>query len=334
MPHEVGVAAINAALRSTADPGRMELSFFGGEPLLEAARILKWMEYARTAADQAHKQVRFSLTTNGTIATLDAWQVMRAEDLDLTISYDGLPEAHNRHRVDSSGRSTAHLVESTLRQLLAESQNVMVNAVVRPDTLAALPAGLEYLWDLGAVHVNLSLDLWTSWLPADAQRLETCIDELADLWLHHLPSRSLSWFDVKAAELMGLPSEETVRCSFGAGEVAVAPSGNLFPCERLIGEDRPENPMRLPGHVLSQPDFLSFAPNPFARCGACSQCALNSMCNTDCRCSNFIRTGNPNKPDGLLCRLNKAISRSTARVLSSPQITVRNLEKRKDSYAL
>jgi uncharacterized protein len=164
--------------------------------------------------------------------------------------------------------------------------------------------------------------------------LETCIDELADLWLHHLPSRSLSWFDVKAAELMGLPSEETVRCSFGAGEVAVAPSGNLFPCERLIGEDRPENPMRLPGHVLSQPDFLSFAPNPFARCGACSQCALNPMCNTDCRCSNFIRTGNPNKPDGLLCRLNKAISRSTARVLSSPQITVRNLEKRKDSYAL
>ena len=334
MPYQIGVAAIDAALRSTADSGRMELSFFGGEPLLEAAQILKWMNYARTTADRAHKQVRFSVTTNGTITTPDAWQVMRAEDLDLTISYDGSPEAHNRHRIDSSGRSTAHLVESTLRKLLSENQHVMVNAVVRPDTLAALPSGLKYLWNLGAVHVNLSLDLWTTWLPADALNLEACIDELADLWLLHLPSGSLSWFDVKAAELMGLPSEETVRCSFGAGEVAVAPSGNLYPCERLIGEDRPENPLRLPGHVLSQTDFLHFAPHPFARCAPCSQCALSSMCNTDCRCSNFIRTGNPNKPDGLLCRLNKAVSRSTARVLSSPQTSLPNLEQRKDSYAL
>jgi sulfatase maturation enzyme AslB (radical SAM superfamily) len=49
MPSAIGAAAIECALQSLAAGGLLELAFFGGEPLLESARILEWMDYGRSA---------------------------------------------------------------------------------------------------------------------------------------------------------------------------------------------------------------------------------------------------------------------------------------------
>ena len=121
-----------------------------------------------------------------------------------------------------------------------------------------------------------------------------------------MPEHALNWFDEKAAELSGLPATGA-RCGFGDGELAVAPSGNLYPCERLIGADSPNHPLRLPGHALDgQPDFTPHAAAPGKQAVACRSCAVAGMCNAHCRCANFVRTGDLRRPDGLLCLLNQA----------------------------
>jgi uncharacterized protein len=222
MPWQIGVAGIDRALQSTGDCGLLEIAFFGGEPLLESGQILDWMAYARTASTTSGKDVRFSLTTNGTISNAQAWQVMNTSDLELTVSCDGAPAIHDRHRLDASGGKSSLPVESTLRRLLSDGREFTVNAVVRPDTLEMLPTGLAYLHDLGACRVNLSLDLWTCWTAGDGDRLEQCVIRAAELWHQWLPGFSINWFDVKAAGLASLPStEKSPRCGFGAGEVAI-----------------------------------------------------------------------------------------------------------------
>ena len=307
MPARIALAAINRALASLVTSGRLELSFFGGEPLIESARILEWMDYARSRAQADGKQVRFNVTTNGTVTHRDAWRVMMSNDLDVAVSFDGSPEMHDRHRRDAQGQGSAAAVEATLRQLIDSGKQVRVNAVVRPDTLDQLPDGLIYLHDLGIRQVDLSLDLWTAWTVGDGRRLEHVINRAAELWRAWLPEFALNWFDVKAGVLAGIPFlHADTRCSFGDGEISVAPSGRLYPCERLIGEDRPGHPLCLPGHVMDGNDFLGFKVTPFKTCDACSDCILNPVCDTGCRCSNFVRSGDVNRPDGLLCILNKA----------------------------
>jgi uncharacterized protein len=317
MARETGEAAIGRALCSLAPGGRLGLGFFGGEPLLEAGHILEWMVHARAAAAEAGKQVRFHMTTNGTITHAEAWQVMLAGDLTLAVSCDGSPRLHDRHRRDTQGRGSAAQVEATLRRLVETGKFFTVVFVVRPDNLDDVPEGLEYLHALGVRQVDLSLDLWTTWSSDDGRRLQQLIQLAAGLWRSWLPDFGLSWFDSKAGALAGAPAEEiSTRCGFGGGEIAVAPSGNLYPCERLIGEDAPIQPMRLPGHALEGRDFLTLAPAAFARHEACTRCALLTACDTTCRCSNFIRTGDQNRPDGLLCLLNKATASASAKVLA------------------
>jgi uncharacterized protein len=317
MPLETGKAAIDRAFRSLVPQGRLNLGFFGGEPLLETGRILEWMDYSRNRAREQNSCVRFNVTTNGTISTCEAWQIMMAEDLDLAVSFDGNPAAQDRNRVDTYGRGSSEKVVATLKQLVAGGTSFRVIAVVRPNNLEVLTKGLNYLHELGVRQVELSLDLWTAWTAGDGIRLQKFIEDAAKLWRRWLPGFSLNWFDAKLAGLARIPAaEESTRCGFGAGEIAVAPSGRLYPCERLIGEDRLENPLRLPGHALEGQDFLDNSTAGLRRLEACTRCALVETCDTVCRCSNFVRTGDVNRPDGLLCLFNKAVTEATARMFA------------------
>jgi uncharacterized protein len=109
-----------------------------------------------------------------------------------------------------------------------------------------------------------------------------------------------------------VPANPTSRCGFGNGEIAVAPSGSLYPCERLIGADPPNSPLCL-GHVSDGDDFVQPAPKGERREESCTSCALLKTCNTTCRCSNYVRTGDVNRPDGLLCLLDRICTREAIR---------------------
>jgi uncharacterized protein len=190
--------------------------------------------------------------------------------------------------------------------------------VVRPDTVEELPRGIAYLRSLGVRRVEPSLDLWTSWNDDDIARLDRVVARCADLWRDGLPLFGIGWFDEKASFAITdhAAIEPTARCGFGAGEIAAAPSGNLYPCERLMGEDDPSNPMRLPGNVLDGGrDFLNRHPKGRRDDNACRVCPVADMCNTDCRCSNYVRSGSVSRPDALLCRWNQACLNETARAL-------------------
>jgi uncharacterized protein len=245
---------------------------------------------------------------------------MTRPELSLAVSFDGLPEVHDRHRRFPGGAGSSGTVLRTIRRLLDAGKAFRAVMVVRPDTLEWLADGVAFLRGMGVGCVEPSLDLWARWTEQDVARLEAAVGKLADLWGERLDDLSVGWLDEKAALLARLPIGPCARCGFGDGEIAVAPSGRLYPCERLIGEDAEDNAMRLPGHALEGEDFLGFPAPPARESAPCSECDARALCSTTCRCSNYVRTGQCGLPDGLLCALNRACLRETARVLSRKEL--------------
>lgn len=315
LPDHFGRKAIDRAYASLFPQGTLELGFFGGEPLLEAHSILAWITYAMAEGKEQNKKASFHLTTNGTLFSETAWKVLLHPEVDVAVSCDGLPEIHDRHRLGIESQKTSALVLQTLHRLLEEQKTFRVVMVIRPDTVAFAEEGVRFLKSQGVSSIDFSLDLWASWTAEDLTTLTDSIKACATLWGESFPSLRLNWFDEKFVELAQIPVQSCSRCGFGQGEVALAPSGNLYPCERLIGEDRGD--LQLEGHVLDGHDFLSLHPSKKRDHDACDSCCLNELCNTFCRCSNYVRTGKVNTPDRLLCHLNQVCTQETARVLNS-----------------
>lgn len=321
MPLTVAERAVARATASLQRGGTLDVGFFGGEPLLETERIEQIIAMTHRHVAGTGINTQFSLTTNGTVTTPSAWSLMLRPEMTLAVSCDGLPEIHDRHRRFPDGGGSAALVYATIRGLVAADKVFAVAMTVRPDTIGRLVEGVRYLQSAGVRRIEPVLDLWTDWPAPAMEQLERAIAELAPLWRDGLPRFSISWFDETAARLGGLPVLGERRCGFGCGHVAVAPSGRLYTCERLIGADAPDNPNRLPGRIEEEPDFLRFTPAPGRAADPCEGCAIRDYCNTTCRGSNLIRSGHVDRPDRLLCKLNRWCVRETGRVLQEAAST-------------
>jgi uncharacterized protein len=311
---ELGRRAIDRAAASVEPHGLLSVGFFGGEPLLAPELMDELAQHARRQAAQHDLRLRLAFTTNGTVDTPAAQRLMTSPDIHVSISHDGLPAVHDRHRRTADGRGTCAQVERTIGRLQRADKDVTAVMVIRPDTLRSAPEGLSHLLGLGMGDVVLSLDLWTSWAEVPPEDLSHAIGRLADLWGAHWPHADINWFNEKTARLLGRPLQ-TARCGFGRGEVAVAPSGRLYPCERLIGDDAGGHPLLLPGHAADGGSFLDLPEPDALDPGACAGCGTAALCGTDCRCSNYVRTGHVARPDRLLCLHDRFCTQHTRRVL-------------------
>lgn len=321
MDQAVARHAIDCAIASLSPAGKLHLSFFGGEPLLEPRLIEDCIEYATGRAAPAGITLGLSITTSGTCTDPAAWRIMTRPELELAVSCDGTAGVHDRHRRRADGGGSHEMVVATMRRLLEAGKSFRAVMVVRPDTLDELADGIRFLHGIGVRYVDPVLDLWARWSEQDIERLEKATTAAAAAWRDGLPWRGIGCFDEKAVKLARLPLADCVRCGFGRGEVAVAPSGRIYPCERLVGDDDGSSPMVL-GQVSQCSDFLSLPAAPGRSDPQCDGCEMVGMCTTYCRCGNYVRTGDVRRPDLLLCTWNQACLTQTAEALHalSPEV--------------
>jgi uncharacterized protein len=119
---------------------------------------------------------------------------------------------------------------------------------------------------------------------------------------------SVSFIDRKIEATL---DEHCRICSFGEMEIAVAPSGNIYPCERLIGDDTGEVSL---GNVHSGFDIPKRQEILRARGCAyseCETCEIQTRCQNSCGCTNYSLSGSINMPTPILC-FNEKLSISIA----------------------
>ena len=287
---------------------KARVSFFGGEPLLERGLMTKAVTYARKK-ERALKNIplRFSITTNGTLVDVDILALMKREQFHLVFSLDGCREAHERTRPFAGGASSFDIIVENLERALAEIPSVETISVIDPDNVDLLPDSFSFLMDLGVRNLNFSLNYEADWQDADLSRLKTALDQTAERYVHYYKEGtdfSLDLLDAKIVTHLKGGYACRDRCKFGHEELCVAPSGTLYPCERLVGEDTRMDVTI--GDVRTGIDLgkvIALKKRKDRPDKDCEDCKLQNRCMFWCGCVNYATTGDVGKTSGLLCEM-------------------------------
>lgn len=306
MTRETGRAALRRAFDGAS--GRLHLVFFGGEPLLRWGMLTALLDEARKRAAEAGLELRGSVTTNGTLLTPARAERLRAEGFTVAVSCDGTRRAHDAHRRDRRGRSTHARTLAGLRNALRAGVRTRVVLVLSPDTAAEIPASIDLLRGLGADDFVVNPDWGADWSdPAARDAWTAACEATADRWCAaYREGRPfwISFLDDKIAARIKGGYTAAERCDLGRRNLVVAPSGRLYPCDRLVGEDAVGGGWVLGDLAAGGPDprrtaaFLARACVPAADCLGC---ALAPRCRHRCACANLAMTGVPAAPAEALC---------------------------------
>jgi uncharacterized protein len=117
MSKEVAQRAIDFLMRESRDEKEVNVTFFGGEPLLAFSMMKFVAEYATEKASKLGKQVKFACTTNGTLLSEEHLRFARQYGFLYLISIDGVEEVHDKYRVKADGMGVLRTLWNACRCL-------------------------------------------------------------------------------------------------------------------------------------------------------------------------------------------------------------------------
>lgn len=299
MTPETARAVVDLAAR---DAKRAGLIFFGGEPLLKRDLIITTMKYARSVEQKSKCRFYFKITTNGLFLDDEFLDLANQEKMFIALSFDGVREAHDKHRKDTEGQGTYDQVISAAQRLLALKPYSPAMMTVRPDTLSFFASGVESLFSLGFTYIIASLDYSADWQETHLPELEKQYKLLAEIYKRKTLAEDkfyFSPFEVKISSHINHRTYHQERCELGLRQLSVGPDGTLYPCVQFVGD-----PTFVVGNVrngIDEPARQALYKRNETEKQGCDECSIRARCNHYCACLNRQATGSIDQVSPMLC---------------------------------
>ena len=245
-----GVKALIAARGH--DLRRLELGWFGGEPLLAKRIILDVCRYAHQLASE-HSQLIYgaSITTNGYLLDVQTARELTQYGVKLFhISLDGPPEIHDKSRVKVNGKGSFARIWSNLLALKGSNLDFIIALRIHysPATY------LELIPLIELINTEFARDSRYSVYFKDIERLGGTSDDSIRLFTERANDEIQSLLTARLDPRIRVYSEERdgpyVCYASRANSFVVRPNGTLGKCTVALYDDRNSVGQLLPDGTL------------------------------------------------------------------------------------
>ena len=304
-----------------ADHRFLMLTFFGGEPLMEPDLMEATVLHARARGEARGIRVFPGVATNGTLLDRGRLEMLKRHEFQVQLSLDGCPAAQDATRRFRNGRSSAARVEQNLRTLLDEGFNPRVLSVIDPDNVDQLGPSFDYFMALGVKKIHYSPNYSGAWDEVSCARFEEALADLGSRYMDRLRQDQdvrLDPLNGKVVTHLNRGYKPGQRCMFGVKELTVAPSGRIYPCDRLVAQD--DDPAVCIGHVDSGIDVArrdALVANKDTPDDECAACELQPRCMFWCGCANYETTGDVGQVAPITCWFERCFIAEADRVAST-----------------
>lgn len=252
--------------------GKIQIEFFGGEPLLQFNLIKQVCEWAWTTYPQ---KLSYFVSTNGTLLKDDVleWFIKHKDLIRIGLSYDGTSKMNQINRGTVLNENLFHLCCDIW-------PNQSVKATISRQTLPAMAEGIIYLHKLG-FKVNAELATGIVYSDEDFNLFER---ELGKLLCFYKDNIDIEPFENLKYSLAPILNDETLEAYCGAGETTIAydVDGKEYPCHMFIPISS--------GNVYNYSKEEIRGDKSFYDDIDCRECIVRNIC-IRCSASNLIERG-------------------------------------------
>jgi uncharacterized protein len=299
MTRETADRAVDLLIASAEPGARLNLSFLGGEPLVNRSVLQAVTRRAAALAEARGVTMTFSITTNGTLLGEADAEFFEEFGFAVTVSLDGPGAVHDSLRPYKGGGGSYDRVMANVRPLLERQRTMQVTArvTVTPRNLA-LRETLDAFLAEGFHSVGFS-PLLRSPTGSDEMHeepLELMLGEMIDCGReyerHTLAGKRYAFANMaNAMREIDRGTHRPYPCGAGAGYLGVSAEGELSACHRFVGD--PEGLMgSLDGGVDRQRRVDWLADRHVHRQEPCRSCWARYLCGGGCH-HEVIRRGRP-----------------------------------------
>ncbi len=303
MDMETAKKIVDFAFMITDRQEQIDFHFFGGEPFLRLSFIEDVIHYIKRV--NRDYPLSFHISTNGTLLNDASVRFINKHNINLSISIDGPEHIHDKNRRDIHGKGTLHKILNNIKTFSKELEHFQVNTVYGPKNVTQLDDTVRFLIAHDIDHIHLNPDMLATWDDQTFPNIAKSYKKLADTYIEMYNNGkkiALNLFDSKLMLFSKNGYDDSDRCGMGETEFGFAPSGNVYPCERFIGDDTDERMMM--GNIYT-------GVNVFKRCSldkqtentneTCRTCSIQDYCMNWCGCTNYYMTGFTNKTSSMIC---------------------------------
>lgn len=246
MSIETAKQSIDLLINARKAGDSVQLTFLGGEPLMNREGLRQATEYAADLAADREVKIKFSMTSNGTLMREDDARFFEKYGFSVTISLDGLKTAHDNLRPLKNGAGSYDRIMEKIKPLLAmqSEMQVSVRATVTPDNLD-LAETLDEFIAMGFHSVGFSPLLKSSNGKNEMSKddLKQLLSSMLECGLKFeqatLQGKRYPFLNmVNALKEIGKSTHRPYPCGAGAGYMGVSADGDLAACHRFVGDDK------------------------------------------------------------------------------------------------
>jgi len=275
-----------------ADPNadHYEISFWGGEPLLEYALIKELIFYAKRKSDK----VIFGGTTNGILFDEEKLEFLGENKAKMMVSVDGVKEVHDKYRIFPNGSGSWDLVIKKIKLALKYWPDLHIRFSLTPELAPKLYKAMLFFWEeLGVDWIAFSPVYECEWRDDDYKILEEEYIKILEYMRKNPQKYCLHLSDPGKGIWQDYP------CGAGRSYVGFSVDGYIYPCHRFhkYGEEHEEQNKKVRiGSIWEgfYPERQKFLDYPVIRKHQCKDglgCDIYNFCAGGCYAVTFDFTG-------------------------------------------
>ena len=286
MSAETGKKAIDFAITGSRKRRNLEIDLFGGEPLVNFGVVKEIIQYARKREKEANKNIKLTLTTNGTLLNDENIQFLNDNRVMVVLSLDGGKEMHDAMRPFPNKTGSYDAAVRGFKKIIASRK------------------GWNYY--LRGTYTHFS----THFADEVLKMTEVGIAEYDKLAAEYLKRRRgegepFDFFHFNVALDNGpCVAKRLAGCGAGHEYYAITPSGEIYPCHQFVGREQYKMGTLNTGVV--RPDLVKKFRNTHVMTKPeCKKCWARFFCSGGCHANADLVNGDITKPYEYGCRIQR-----------------------------